>query len=63
MAESAQTCPSPASGTSFNLLICNKMGRSWEASASEIVTAVKLNNYPDITRQSLATTRFAARSA
>jgi hypothetical protein len=61
MAESAPTCPSPASGTSFNLLIFNKMGQPAEASASEISTAVKLNHYPDITRPSLAATGFAAR--
>jgi hypothetical protein len=32
-----------------------------EASASEINTGIRLNNYSGITRQSLATTGFAAR--
>jgi hypothetical protein len=59
--ESAPICPSPASGTSFNLLIFNKMGQPEEASASEISTGVKLNHYSVIAQPSLATTRFAAR--
>jgi hypothetical protein len=56
---------SPASGTSFNLLMFNKMGRPEEASASEsaseISTRAKLNHYPGTTRPPLATTGFAAR--
>ena len=39
----SRTGSSPASGTSFDLLLFNKMGRPEEAGASEISTAVKLN--------------------
>jgi hypothetical protein len=49
----------------LNLFIINKMAQPEEASASEsaseINTGLLLNNYSGKTRQSLATTGFAAR--
>jgi hypothetical protein len=44
-AESARTCPSPASGTSFSLLMFNKMAPPEEASPSEVITGVKPNHW------------------
>ena len=55
--------PTPASNS--KLLKSNELQTPEEASASEsaseIITGLGLNNYSGITRQSLATTGFAAR--
>ena len=51
----------PTPSAIIKLLICNRMAQPEEASASEINTGLLLNNYSGKTRQSLATTGFAAR--
>ncbi len=55
----------PTSASNFKLHFCNELqqpeGASASESASEIITGIRLNNYPGITRQSLAMTGFAAR--
>jgi hypothetical protein len=55
----------PTLASNFKLLFCNKLQMPEEASASEsaseIITGLLLNNYSGKTRQSLATTGFAAR--
>ena len=55
----------PTPSAIINLLIFNRMAKPEEASASEsaseINTGLLLNNYSGKTRQSLATTGFAAR--
>jgi hypothetical protein len=42
------------------LLFRNELQLPEEAGASEIITGLKLSNYPGITRPSLATKGFAA---
>ena len=55
----------PTSASNSKLQFCNGLQMPEEASASEsaseIITGLRLNNYPGITRQSLAMTGFAAR--
>ena len=59
------TRPIPTPASNSKLLFCNGLQMPEEASASEsaseIITGLLLNHYPGITRQSLATTGFAAR--
>jgi len=58
--------PIPTLASNSKLLFCNELQLPEEASASEsaseIITGLKLSNYSGITRPSLATTGFAARS-
>jgi hypothetical protein len=55
----------PTFASNSKLHFCNELqqpeGASASESASEINTGIQLNNYPGITRQSLAMTGFAAR--
>jgi hypothetical protein len=55
----------PTLASNSKLLKSNELQNPEEASASEsaseIITGLELNNYSGITRQSLATTGFAAR--
>jgi len=55
----------PTLASNSKLHFCNELQIPEEASASEsaseINTGIRLNNYSGITRQSLATTGFAAR--
>ena len=55
----------PTLASNSKLHFCNGLQMPEEASASEsaseIITGIRLNNYSGITRQSLATTGFAAR--
>jgi hypothetical protein len=55
------TCPIPTLASISKLHFCNGLQLQEEASASEIITGLELNNYSGITRPSLATTGFAAR--
>ncbi|HEV2331276.1 MAG TPA: hypothetical protein VGY56_21040 [Verrucomicrobiae bacterium] len=53
--------PIPTLASNSKLLKNSKSQNPEEASASEINTGIRLNNYSGITRQSLAMTGFAAR--
>ena len=58
-------CPNPTPSAIIKLFFFNRMAKPEEASASEsaseVITGLKLNHYPGITRPSLAKTGFAAR--
>jgi hypothetical protein len=60
-----ETRPIPTLASNSKLHFCNGLQMPEEASASEsaseIITGLLLNHYPANTRQSLATTGFAAR--
>jgi len=64
-AESTLLGPIPTLASNSKLLFCNELQLPEEASASEsaseIITGLPLNNYSGKTRQSLATTGYAAR--
>ena len=51
----------PTLASKFKLLFCNELQMPEEASASEIITGIRLINYSGITRQPLVKTGFAAR--
>ena len=51
----------PTLASNSKLHFCNGLQMPEEASASEIITGIRLNNYSGKTGQSLAMTGFAAR--
>jgi hypothetical protein len=53
--------PIPTLVSNSKLRNSSELQQPEEASASEIITGIRLNNYSGITRQSLAMTGFAAR--
>ena len=59
--DSVGTCPIPTLASNSKFQVRNELQIPEEASASEINTGIRLNDYSGITRQSLATTGFAAR--